>query len=181
MKHEMVVALGLFLLSTFAIGFSPYSHAIADVSIARSPQKPQSTELLPLMGAWKGSGKFSGRDSNVEMKWESVLGGRFVRLSYRNTWKTAQDKTLTIEGHAYYQSLNNGEYRANWFDSYGKARPIEAKFENGALSATWGTPATELGKTVYKLVTPDQVEIIDTVQLKDGSWREFHRALLRRE
>lgn len=132
------------------------------------------------LGRWSGEGRSMGMDSKPMMTWESVLGDKFLRLYFRNEMKTAQGKVEIFEGPAYYHSTAEGKFRGSWFDSGGAAHPINAVFEDHTLKAEWGTTETQLGRTNYRLINPDLIEIVDSVRLKDGTWREFSRTLLKR-
>ena len=132
-----------------------------------------------LIGSWAGEGKAFGRPSRPEMKWEPTLNGQFIKLSYRTTIQTPKGDEV-FEGHGYYKSLGAGKYQGNWFDSQGSSHPISAVFAENALTANWGTQQTELGKTIYRLSSPDEMELVDSVQKKDGTWQEFGRAKLKR-
>jgi hypothetical protein len=46
---------------------------------------------------------------------------------------------------------------------------------DSTLTVEWGTPETELGRTVYRLVGVDRVEVEDFVR-KGDAWRSFGRA-----
>ena len=133
------------------------------------------------LGAWKGTGKMMGRDSQVQMKWESVIEGRFVRLQYRTEWQMPDGKPQAFEGHAYYQRQKDGKYRATWFDVQGATYNIDAEFDGQALTALWGPGTERRGKTVYRFTAADQLEVIDTTQTKEGEWREFSRATFKRQ
>lgn len=134
-----------------------------------------------LLGQWAGEGRSMGMHSRPKMTWERVLGEKFIRLHFRNEIKNAQGKTEIFEGHAYYKSIGAGKFIGSWFDSGGATHPIVAVFENMTLDATWGTEQTQLGRTHYRIVAPDLVEIIDTVRRPDGTWREFSRTMLKRQ
>jgi len=134
-----------------------------------------------LLGQWSGEGRSMGMDSKPRMTWERILADKFVHLHFRNEMKNAQGRIEVFEGHAYYKSAGGGRFTGNWFDSGGAAHPINAVFENSSLDSTWGTEQTQLGRTRYRLADSNSVEIIDTVKLKDGTWREFSRTLLRRQ
>lgn len=151
---------------------------LSQVGSSRVIQDDISSKLI---GSWAGEGKAFGRPSRPEMKWESTLNGKFIKLSYRTEIKTSKGETEVFEGHGYYKSLGAGKYQGNWFDSQGSSHPINAVFQDNALTANWGTQETELGKTVYRLTSPNEMELIDSVQKKDGSWREFGRARLKRK
>lgn len=137
--------------------------------------------LKRLIGAWRGEGKAFGMDTRTELKWEEVLGSKFVRLTLRNEMRTAGGQTQTFEGHAYYQLNAAGAYEARWFDSRGISFPIKGEVEGDALTAFWGTPALEEGKSVYRLLAANRLEVVDSVKQKDGSWKEFGRFVAVRE
>ena len=133
-----------------------------------------------LAGSWSGEGKAFGMPSRPEMKWELTLNGKFFKLNYKTEMKSAKGETRIFEGHGYYKSLGDGKYQGTWFDSQGAQHPIKATFEDNALTANWGTPETEEGRTVYRITATDEIEVVDSVRKKDGTWQEFSRAKLKR-
>jgi len=141
---------------------------------------PQDDISSKLAGSWAGEGKAFGRPSRPEMKWELTLNGKFIKLNYKNQMKSSKGETQIFEGHGYYKSLGGGKYQGTWFDSQGAQHPIKATFEDNALTANWGTPETEEGRTVYRLTATDEIEVVDSVRKKDGTWQEFSRAKLKR-
>ncbi len=50
--------------------------------------------LSRLVGQWSGTGTVLNQPSKIEMSWSAVLGGQFVRLTFRNE----MPKSL-FEGH----------------------------------------------------------------------------------
>jgi hypothetical protein len=86
-----------------------------------------------------------------------------------------------FEGHAYYQAMADNKFEAKWFDSRGESFPIKAQIEGDALVAFWGTTEKEQGKSVYRLLEPAKVEVVDLVLQKDGTFREFGRFVLTRQ
>ena len=135
--------------------------------------------LSRLAGQWTGSGTVLERPASIRMTWSWELGNQFLRLTFRNEMGSAP-KANVFEGHAYYRALGDGRYRGMWFDNSGQFRPIEARRDQDALVARWGTPDTEEGETTYRLLSESEMEVVDRVKSKDGTWREFGRALLRR-
>lgn len=134
-----------------------------------------------LAGRWEGTGTILGQESRVELTVEHVLESRFTRL----VWVShigPPPRTQRFEGHAYYPRLEDGVYRATWFDSSGMVRPIEASTGGtaDAVVARWGTAATEQGETTYRRLAADRLEIVDRVRGRDGDWREFGRSALTR-
>jgi len=135
-------------------------------------------------GTWQGDGKTLGMNARLQLKWEPVLGNKFVRLSLRNEMSAAGGKTQVFEGHAYYQRVERGgetRYEARWFDSRGLSFPINAQVDGESLVAQWGSPETEQGKSVYRLIEPGKMEVVDWVKQKDGAWKEFGRSVVVRE
>ncbi|NOT63286.1 MAG: hypothetical protein HOP19_24015 [Acidobacteria bacterium] len=112
---------------------------------------------------------------------ETVLERRFVRVQFRTEWQTPDGKAQAFEGHAYYQRQKDGKYRATWFDAQGAALNVDAEFDGQALTSLWGPGAEKRGKTIYRFTGADQLEVIDTTQTKEGEWREFSRAALKRQ
>ena len=145
----------------------------------QNPMPAAGAITARLLGEWRGTGTILGQASTVELQWERVLDGRFVRLTFTSQIGPAP-KTRRFEGHAYYEALPDGRFRATWFDSSGMTRPIAAEVRGDALVSAWGTPATEEGETTYRLVSERQLEVVDRVKGKDGAWREFGRTTLQR-
>lgn len=161
-------------LKTFAIACFVLSLSV--MTIGRSGE-PITTRLL---GSWRGEGKVMGLESRIQMKWERVLGGKFVRITFRNEMRGPQGPQI-FEGHGYYQAQPDGSYRGQWFDSGGEAHPIQGRAEGDALIADWGTKETKQGRTIYRLLAENTVEVVDSVLSKEGQWREFGRSKFVRE
>jgi lipocalin len=141
----------------------------------------QSNQFLSrLEGSWQGDGKAFGMAANMQLKWEWVLNKKFLRLSLKNEMSAPNGQKQVFEGQAYYQATAADKYEAHWFDSRGVTFPIKAHLEGDALVALWGSPDKEEGKSVYRLVDAGTLEVIDNVKQKDGTWREFGRATLKR-
>lgn len=139
------------------------------------PAKAQDNVFAKLSGNWKGTGVVSGMESEIMMRWESVLAGKFYRLSFKNNMK-GKNGNVVFEGTAFYKFKTDAETEGSWFDSFGFIRPIKASLETHKVTANWGNKETEEGKTVYHLLETDKLEVIDSVKSKDGSWREFGRS-----
>ncbi|MFN2511704.1 MAG: hypothetical protein ABR568_09700 [Pyrinomonadaceae bacterium] len=148
-----------------------------------SAQAPAEAFLKRFEGTWQGDGRAFGMAARLHLKWEWVLGDKFLRLSLRNEMRTANGQTQVFEGHAYYRPVgppNGFKYEARWFDSRGTWFPIQAHSEGESLIALWGAPEQEQGKSLYRLVDPGKLEVIDAVLQKDGSWKEFGRFVVQR-
>lgn len=149
-----------------------------------SAQSQGDAFLKRFQGTWQGEGKAFGMPARLHLKWDWVLGDKFLRLSLRNEMRNAKGQTQVFEGHAYYRPVGSEKgtkYEARWFDSRGTSFQIQAHSEGESLIAFWGSPDQEEGKSVYRLVEPGKLEVIDAVRQKDGSWKEFGRFLLQRQ
>jgi hypothetical protein len=136
--------------------------------------------LTRLAGSWSGEGQHLGKKANQQLKWERVLEGKFARLSLRVETE-AEGRNQVFEGHAYYRPAAAGHYRGNWFDSQGNAFPIDAQQGGDTLTAHWGEPGKEEGRSTYRLLdSGKKLEVLDAFRAKDGSWKEFGRFVLSR-
>lgn len=154
----------------------------APLAAQPTPPPPAPDPIHDLFaGRWEGTGTILGQPSRVELTVERALDGRFTRLLWLSHIGPPP-KTQRFEGHAYYSRLSPaGQYTATWFDSTGAVRPVRGGPDgDAAVVAHWGTAETEQGETTYRRLSPDQIEVLDRVLGKNGSWREFGRSTLRR-
>jgi len=143
---------------------------------------PADPFLDRLQGDWTGQGTAFGLTAQVQTKWESVLDGKFVRLSLSYTTKTLSGVEQTFAGHGYYQAKGEGVYEGYWFDTQGNQYPIKAKLEGDSLTALWGIPGKVEGKSVYSLTDSGKLFAVnDSLKQKDGSWKDFSRFELKRK
>ena len=137
--------------------------------------------LCFLNGSWATDGRAFGKPARVTMRWEPVLGGKFARIDYRIVTKTGTGKDQVFEGTGYYRPRDGGAYDGTWFDSQGALHPLKATFTGEALTTYWGVKGKTYGRTVYKLlIAYDQVEVVDAIRDKTGTWKEFSRNTLKR-
>ena len=146
------------------------------VIVAAMVQTAPDALLGKMAGHWVGEGTVLKMPAKVQLTWEWTLDGQFLRLNFVNQMGPSR----RFEGHAYYRAVGEGRYRGTWFDNSGMIRPIEASRSGDSLVAKWGTPETELGETTYRLLPDGSMEILDRVQGKDGTWRDFGRVVVRR-
>jgi hypothetical protein len=137
--------------------------------------------LNRLQGSWQGEGKAMGAAARLQLKWEWVLGGKFLRLSLKNEMQRAAGETQAFEGHAYYRLASPGKCEGKWFDSRGESFPISCNVEGEALTSLWGTPEQEQGKSVYRFLEAGKLEVVDSVMAKNGTWKEFGRFIVIRQ
>ena len=162
------------VLTAASVAFDPVD-STRRVNLAQDRQTGADPLLSRLAGQWTGTGTVLNQPSKIQMAWSWELGGRFIRLTFRNEMGAAP-KVNVFEGHAYYRPVADGQYRGMWFDNSGMLRPLDARRDGDALVSKWGTPDTEEGETTYRLRADGTMEVIDRVKGKDGTWRDFGRA-----
>jgi len=166
--------------SAFFIALS-FLTLISLAPLAVRADDPRDTFLNRLSGVWKAQGKAFGMEANFHMQWEWVLQNRFIQLSYKIEMRGKDGQPQVFEGTAFYKPVANEKYEGTWFDSQRAIHPIQATADSTALIALWGTPETEQGKSIYRLLDDNRIEVVDAVRVKDGSWKEFSRNIFARE
>ena len=124
------------------------------------------TFLTRVQGKWLGEGTVFGSAAVVQIKWEWVLAGKFMRLDLRHEVASNSSKQV-FEGQAYYQPQGVDKYAAHWFDSRGVTFPIKAYVEGNTLTSLWGSPDKEEGKSTYQLVDDSTLRVVDSVKQND--------------
>jgi histidine triad (HIT) family protein len=139
----------------------------------------KDTFLMKLLGNWQANGTAFGRPAKINMVCEPILQFQYMKLSYSMDMQDKDGKSIAnFEGTASYRPDGAGGYKATWFDSGGAMHPIKATVNDNILTSWWGTPQTQEGKTIYRLINNNAVEIIDSVKTKTGEWRQFNRNTL---
>ena len=152
---------------------------VAAIPAARTQAQDAAPVLEQWLGDWRGPGTNSDAPAQLHLRWERVLGGRFVRLTLVNDIG-AEPPRQRFEGLALYWSSAEGRLNGRWFDSQGSAHVVDAVLEPNALIGEWGDGTTARGGSAYRLVEPAVMEVIDEIRRKDGTWREFGRYRLTR-
>ena len=154
----------------------PFVALLLIVGSAAQAKNPVTDHLL---GSWSGSGSLFGREAAFQMTWESVLGDRFLQLSFRNGMKTADGVQPVLEATALYKILDGGRLEGTWYDTRGVVQPLQGSLEDSMLTVLWGTAETEQGKTSYRVLANGSVAVEDFV-LREGNWTRFGEALYSR-
>ena len=76
------------------------------------------------------------------------------------SWQTV------IEATALYRPGEDSS--GHWFDSRGTVLPLKFKATGSQLTVFWGDEETEQGRTVYRLVSANRIEVEDTVKRPAG-------------
>ena len=124
--------------------------------------------LDALEGEWRGSGALFGSDARFVMTWEPTLDGRFLELRFEI------EGPVRMKARAFYRLGSGDELRGTWIDTRGEFLGLSATATDSILATEWSSPG-ETGRTVYRLVGPDTVEVCDFVRGTEG-WRPFGAA-----
>ena len=148
--------------------------------LAAPPASAQETPVIDdMIGAWVGSGTLFGADAAFAMTWEWALGERFVRLTFQNKVEGADGGPRVLDAEAFYRPMGAGRFEGTWFDTRGMVLQLIGTAEERTLTTLWGSPETEEGRTVYRLLEDNRLEVEDWV-LSGGQWRQFGHAAYRR-
>ncbi|WP_299324389.1 hypothetical protein [Parasphingopyxis sp.] len=143
-----------------------------------SPAQAQDGETFAewITGDWAGSGQFSGQESMATLTVEDTLGGRFHAFRYRFAAAANDGGTTYFEGLGLYHAHGERAWTGQWFDSMGNVHLLNGAIDGETLVAHWG----DRGRTHYRRVGGNRLEIVDAMQNATGEWQEFARYSLNR-
>ncbi|MGE0552607.1 MAG: hypothetical protein AB7R55_04170 [Gemmatimonadales bacterium] len=133
--------------------------------VAAAAQSRPADPFDHLAGAWQGDGTLFGRRATFRMEWAIKPGG-FAVLSFSNG---------ALDAAAVYRRA--GDSSGAWLDTRGQQLSISWTVGDSSLISIWS--GSETGRTVYRWIGRNEVEVVDSVQA-GGGWREFGRARYRR-
>ena len=129
-----------------------------------------------IIGSWQGKGTLFDQEASFEMTWENTLNSKFIKLSFKNSFKDQSGVVRVMKAHAYYRLTQNTGY---WFDSRGVMLPLKLEIEGNSMTVLWGEASSERGKTVYAMDDSNHLSVQDFV-LKGDSYALFGEAIYRR-
>lgn len=162
-----LLSIGLVVLITFCT----HSQALTSTS----------SILTRLKGHWQSTGTSFGNPADITMIWQPTLQNSFMQINYKIVMHTPKNGDQIFEGIGLYKQDSIHHYSATWADSQGELHPIAAVDDETILSSQWGVSGKKLGKTLYRFADNDTVEVVDYIQKKDGSWKEFSRNTFKRK
>ena len=161
-------------LALLLLGFAIAGPAAAEESVS-------ARALSALVGDWQGEGTTSDMPSQQRLHWETVLAGKFVRLTLDNRMQTPDGKEWHFQAQALYRVPADGTIAGTWFDSRGFTFPLTGRTDDsGVLTIDWGSDDTERGLSRSRIEN-GRLEVTDEVQDKDGTIRIFGRSTLERQ
>lgn len=149
-------------------------------TVSSATSAPQEDTLLhQFTGAWDGYGKLFGNEATFTMQWQWVLERQFIQLVFQNKIEREGRIEHKLDAQAYYKRIGTTQLEGTWFDSRGMVLPLQGSIEHHTLTMLWGTPETEQGRTVYRLLDRNRIEVEDFVW-RDDQWDQFGHALYKR-
>lgn len=127
-------------------------------------------------GEWSGKGTLFGTPATFKMSWQKVLSRQFIHLQFSNSFKDQNGNTQGIESKAYYRWSGSSENTGYWFDSRGVMFGLKFSIEEDELTVLWGDPKIEEGRTEYRLIEGNRIEVKDFVK-RNGVFTQFGEAV----
>lgn len=168
-KHQIIA------ITFLSLGL--FGPAMAD---SASPGTAENEAIFQsFVGLWVSNEPAFGMSAETTMVWAPTLGGKFYRIDYRIEMQGPSEEISVFEGIGFYPAGKGKTFKAFWADNTGDLHPISAEHEGNVLTVIWGRPETELGRTRYELISPDQMKVTDWILTPDG-WQQFNQKNLTR-
>lgn len=103
--------------------------------------------------------------------WAGGLHARLFTQDYRV--RSADTGSLLFAGRGTYRLLDGGGVDGYWTDSFANLHPLRGRWDGTELSVTWGTEATEVGRSRYHFGPDGSLDVTDSVRTPDQNWRQF--------
>lgn len=159
----------------------PITLAVLALASTLGPSSLMAQTTAPvfdrLAGEWQGEGTLMGRSAEFTMTW--TPRGELATLAFSNAFPDSTGAvTPVLESVAVYRTVSETP-EAVWLDSRGVRIEIDWQAtDDSTLVANWSAP-NESGRTTYRVVGSDDVEVTDEVRTDEG-WRTFATARYRR-
>jgi len=138
-----------------------------------------------LHGRWGGEGEVSGMHAAIVLTFRPALSGRAHHLAFDNQMRATDGKNWHFAAEAIYSCAHAGDgasaCRGHWYDSRGQVLPLTVEVAADYLKVDWGDASSERGRTEYRLLSADRLQLSDEVLGKDGVWKAFGRSELQRQ
>ena len=129
-----------------------------------------------LAGEWIGNGKLMGRTAGFTMTWERQED--FAILKFANGFVDSDRQVTSVLNSVAVYRTSVVHPEAVWLDSRNQRIEIQWEATDSTLVSHW-TGATEAGRTTYRALSIDEIEVVDEVESGD-SLRVFATALYNR-
>lgn len=142
------------------------------VATTSSLSARQATVFDQLEGAWRGVGSLMGRPAEFSMRWDLSPG--LATLTFSNAFAADDGPATPVLNAAAVYRTAPATPEAVWLDSRGVRVQIRWEATDSVLVSHWTAP-TESGRTTYRVISPDEVDVLDEVS-SGGALRTFGTA-----
>lgn len=122
-------------------------------------------------GTWVGEGTAFGKAATATLVVGPAPEGEATALSYRLS--VAGTPPIAYSAEAIYRVDGGGRVRGSWSDNRGRTRPIGGRIDGSEWHNIWGSADVEIGRSTYRLETPDTLVVNDSALQDDGRWHVF--------
>lgn len=129
-----------------------------------------------VLGVWEGGGTLFKQMATFNMEWETKLNDKFIKLTFKNSFKAASGVETTMSANAYYHLEQR---KGHWFDSRGMMLPLKLDINGQTMTVLWGDESTERGKTIYSVIDKEHINVQDFV-FRDNLYLLFGEANYKR-
>lgn len=117
--------------------------------------------------------------------WEAPCAAWGMAATCRTEWSSGMHDSHTVQTYSIVNAetgdvlfAGRGLYRVDgeqvtgyWEDTTGSVHPLQGSWVSGIFEVIWGTPETEVGRSVYTF-NEGELDVVDSVQT-DAGWRDF--------
>lgn len=125
-----------------------------------------------LAGSWHSDCTAFGKTAKCRYDWRPGLHDHLLTVTYRV--EEASTARPLFSGDGVYR-IEGSALTGYWSDSNGALHPLEGTWDGRTLTVLWGTPQTQRGRTVYRLLGDGHLRIEDAI-LRDDAWTGFMSA-----
>ena len=119
--------------------------------------------------------------AEATMKWERDLQNRFLVMTYRLDAHPAAAPAEMFEGKAFYKNTGKADcFSAEWMDSTGDVFTVNGHYNGLEFITLWGIPEMQKGKSVYRFLDDQTIELADWRVDAKGGWSLFNRYVFRK-
>jgi hypothetical protein len=160
----------LAMLASLLLAAGPIAAAAAAEQAAPAAETaaPSFGEWI---GDWAGKGVVFGQPASATVRFAPALDGKAMVQDYSLSLEGSRPQSFW--GHGSYLIDAKGVVTGQWTDSARSLHDLKGRLTPGSWAIHWGSPLTEIGRTVHRLDADGAMTITDSTLQSDGSWRQF--------
>jgi len=136
--------------------------------------------LVKLMGQWNAKGKVLNVPAEISLRAEPDLQFQYLKFIYHVDMHPNDSTIKVFERTSVYRPAEKDHYKGTWYDTDGGIAIVTPSIQNNSLTAEWGIGTTSSGKTIYRFVDDNTLEITELIK-QNGTWKEVDKNILQRK